>query len=698
VRRCLGSTVVSWGGGTLLALLGLLLFLGAAGIGEAAKPAPSGHGGEHITLDFQQADIRAIVKFMSELTGVNYLIDNRVKGTVTIITPSPVTKEEARQIFESILEVQGYAIVPAGSVQKIVPAVDAKQKGVSVRGVDEAKPPAKTDALVSQLIRLKHVEAAQLVPVLRPLISPNSYLAAHAPSNTLIITDYASNVRRIVEMVDLLDVPEQGPALEVFSLHYASALKLAETLNKAFPGEKTQAFPAKFLADDRTNSLVALVPKRVLAEVRRVVTQLDRPPSKEGDYIHVYYLKNADAEGMAKVLTDMIQHLKGGTKESPAGAGALEGNMRPVSIMADKATNALVIGADPQDYDTLRTVIEKLDIRRLQVYVEGLVMEVTSDLQKEFGVEWRTTNDFTKPNAGPSFIGQTSFTNPSNPNNINVASANPFLLNGLAIGVVDGLITWQGQQYLNLGALVTALQSDTGVNILSTPNLLTMDNEEAEIVVGQNVPFLTGTVPTTNGVTNPFQTITREDIGLKLRVTPQITTGDSIRLEIYEENSSIVPGTVSNPQGLLTNKRSIKTTVVVRQGQMVALGGLIENQDNDSVTKVPLLGDVPLLGHLFRSTTHERKKTNLLVFLQPTVIRRPQDLEALSRGKYRALAEEAGRGEELMLTPHGAPPVEHSRAPSAATVPPPAPPAPSKAPQAREESFVPPEWGGGSGF
>ncbi len=666
----------------------------------AAERASNGNG--RITLDFQAADIRAIVKFMSELTGVNYLIDNRVKGTVTIITPSPVTKEEARQIFESILEVQGYAIVPAGSVQKIVPAVDAKQKGVSVRGVDEAKPPPKTDALVSQLIRLKHVEAAQLVPVLRPLVSPNSYLAAHAPSNTLILTDYASNVRRIVEMVDLLDVAEQGPALQLFTMRYASAQKIAETLNKAFTGDKTQALPAKFLADERTNSLVALVPKSMLGEVRHVLSQLDRPLGKVIDYIHVYYLKNADAEGMAKVLTDMLQHLKGGTKESPAGAGALEGFLRPVSVMADKSTNALVIGADPQDYDTLRSVIGQLDIRRLQVYVEALIMEITSDLQKEFGVEWRTTNDFTKPNAGPSFIGQTSLSNPSNPNNINAASANPFLLNGLAIGVVDGLITWQGQQFLNLGALVTALQSNTAVNILSTPNLLTMDNEEAEIVVGQNVPFLTGTVPTTNGVTNPFQTITREDIGLKLRVTPQITTGDSIRLDIYQEISSVVPGTVNNPQGLLTNKRSLKTSVVVRQGQMIALGGLIQDQDNDSVTKVPLLGDVPLLGQLFRSTTHERQKTDLMIFLQPTVIRRPQDLEALSRGKYHALTAREGRSEQSMTPPSAAPPISHSLAPPTATIPAPAPQAPhpaaSKASRPSEESHVPSQWGEGGGF
>jgi general secretion pathway protein D len=676
----------------LLALLGLA-FLAAAGMPAAAKPTSNANGGAHITLDFQDADIRAIVKFMSELTGVNYLIDNRVKGTVTIITPSPVTKPEAQQIFESILEVQGYAIVPAGRVQKIVPAVDAKQKGVAVRGVDEAKPPAKTDALVSQLIRLKHVEAAQLVPVLRPLVSPNSYLAAHAPSNTLILTDYASNVRRIVQMVDLLDVPEQGPALQVFAMRYAGADKVAETLNKAFAGEKGQALPTKFLADERTNSVVALVPARLIPQVKKVLVQLDRPPGKDSDYIHVYYLKNADAEGMAKVLTDMLQHLKGGTKEGPAGAGALEGFLRPVSVMADKSTNALVIGADPQDYDTLRSVIEKLDIRRLQVYVEGLVMEITSDLQKEFGVEWRTTNDFTNPNARTSFIGQTAFSNPSNPNNINAAASNPFGLNGLAIGVVDGLITFQGQQFLNLGALVTALQSDTAVNILSTPNLLTMDNEEAEIVVGQNVPFLTGTVPTTNGVTNPFQTVTREDIGLKLRVTPQITTGDSIRLDIYQEISSVVPGTINNPQGLLTNKRSLKTTVVVRQGQMIALGGLIQDQDNDSVNKVPLLGDVPLLGHLFRSTTHERTKTDLMVFLQPTVIRRPQDLETLSRGKYHLLAGQTGQ----VTGPREAFP-----APPKVSVPAPARPAPPPVrevePQPEDGHRVPTNWGEGARF
>jgi general secretion pathway protein D len=397
----------------------------------------------------------------------------------------------------------------------------------------------------------------------------------------------------------------------------------------------------------------------------------------------------------------MIKRLEGGSKDEVR----LQGFARPVSIMPDKATNSLVIGAESQDYETLRGVIEKLDIRRLQVYVEALILEITADRAKEFGIEWRSTQDFTRPDAGRSLFGGTNF-NPQDPTSgsLNNLIQNPLNVgNGLSLGVVDGLVTFGGATFANIGALLRALSQDSDVNVLSTPNLLTMDNEEAEIVVGQNVPFLTGTAPTQNGLATPFQTITREDIGIKLRLKPQISEGDSVRLSIYQEISSVVPTTINNAQGIITNKRSIKTTVSVREGQMIALGGLIQDDNTVTTSKVPLLGDLPLLGPLFRSTKNDKAKTDLMVFLLPHVIRHPGDLESLSREKYDVIGGEmetrrAGEPPQRgLLHPPNVPPSPSpspNRSPGA-SLPPAAPPhvlvipAPDPAPAPRRKEQAP---------
>lgn len=642
----------------------LLLSVCLAGVVFAAvtaqEPEPTAaavtknHNHDHkITMDFQDADVRAVIKFMSELTGNNYLIDNRVKGTVTIITPSEVTVAEAQQIFESILEVQGYAVVPAGPVSKIVPVLDAKQKAGEVR-VDEADLPEDRDALVSQLIRLKYVSAAQLVPVLRPLISSNSYLASHDPSNTLVLTDVASNVRRIVEIIQRLDVPERAESLQLFTLKNASANAVARLLSGLFAPSEKQESSVRFLPDERTNSLLVLSDATLLPRVKAIIRSLDRAPDRQSDYIHVYYLQNAEAEEMAKVLADMVERMKGAAQESET--SVVQGFVRPVSIMADKATNSLVIGADPQDYETLRNVIEKLDIRRLQVFVEALLMEVASDVTRDFGIEWRFTGDFTQGGKKP--FGGTNF------GNINTAATDPERLGpGLAVGVVDGVINFRGQSFLNIGALVTALQRDSAINILATPNLLTTDNEEAEILVGQNVPFVTGQLSTQAGVANPFQTIERQDVGIILRITPQISEGQFIRLNIYQEISRVDDATftgTTNASDIITSKRAVSTTAVVREGQMVALGGLLRDDTLDDVSKVPVLGDLPMLGALFRSTGKTRVKTNLMIFLRPVVVRDPSQIETLSREKYHLMTNELPG--ELFQNRHLTPPQEAPRA------------------------------------
>ncbi len=569
---------------------------------------------ERITMDFQEADIRTVIQFMAELTGTNYLIDDKVQGKVTIITPKGITKEEAQRIFASILEVKGYALVPAGEVVKIVPASEAKHQGVRVR----RKPPPPGDVLVSQLIPLKHADAEGLVPLLRPLVSPASYLAAYTPSNTLILTDYAGNVRRILDIIQSLDVPKGSQGVRRFKLRYASATQVGEMLKKFFEEKGKKVI--RVLPDSRTNTLVVLAEERRFPRIASLIQSLDEPAEEARSMLHVLFLKNADAEEMAKVLERILKEL-----------GEKGGFVRPVKVIADKATNALLISADPKDYETLKEVIAKLDIRRLQVYVEGLILEVSADRSREFGIEWRATGDFTEEGKKP--FGGTNF------GTIGDVSQNPFALGqGLALGIVDGLIEFRGQSFANIGALVHALRQETEVNILSTPNLLTMDNAEAEIIVGQNVPFLTGTVPTTDGLSTPFQTIRREDIGLKLRIKPQISEGELIRLDIYQEISSVAENTLTQAKDIITNKRSIETSVLVREGQMIALGGLIRDDTTDGEKKVPVLGDVPLFGHLFKSKSHKRVKTNLMVFLRPYVIRRPEDLERLSQRKYQDLS------------------------------------------------------------
>ncbi len=581
-------------------------------------------------MDFKEADIRTVIQFMAELTGTNYLIDDGVQGKVTIITPKGITKAEAQRLFASILEVKGYALVEAGEVVKIVPAAKAKHQGVRV----DTGPPPPGDLLVSQLIPLKHADAEGLVPLLRPLVSPESYLAAYPPSNTLILTDYASNVRRILTIIQSLDVPKGSRGVRRFKLRYASAAQVGRMLERFFEAEKGKT-DIKVLPDPRTNTLVVLAGERRLPRIAALVRALDEPAEEARRMLHVLFLKNADAEALAKVLEHILKEL-----------GEKGGFVRPVKVIADKATNALLISADPKDYETLKAVIAKLDIRRLQVYVEGLILEVSADLTREFGVEWRATGDFTRGGNKP--FGGVNFGTLGN------AAQNPFALGeGLALGIVDGVIEFRGQSFANIGALIRALRQETAINILSTPNLLTMDNAEAEIVVGQNVPFLTGTVPTTDGLSTPFQTIRREDIGLKLRIKPQITEGDLIRLDIYQEISSVAENTITQAKDIITNKRSIKTTVLVREGQMIALGGLIRDDTTDAEKKVPVLGDVPLLGHLFKSKSHKRVKTNLMVFLRPYVIRNPKDLEKLSRQKYQNLSR---------MRPLPAPPPEEDAA------------------------------------
>jgi general secretion pathway protein D len=505
-----------------------------------------------------------------------------------------------------------------------------------------------------------------LVPILRPLIAPNNTITAYASSNTLVVTDYAGNLKRIERIIESIDQPS-GTDPVVIPLRSASALDVAQTINKLYAdgtqapgGGGTEANRrVMVVADARSNSLLVQSDNpSALLRVRSLIGMLDSPTSAAGN-IHVVFLKNAEAAKIAETLraiysgetssgrpTAQMQAL---TSLSPIGypatsasagtaprmnaapQGASPAAATPGIIQADIATNSIIITAPDAIYNNLRAVVEKLDVRRTQVYVEALVAEITAANAAEFGIQWQ---NLTGGNATTAkAIGGTNF-GTTGQNILGVSQSPTTAAQGLNIGVVKGTVTIGGVQILNLGLLVRALESNNSANILSTPTLLTMDNQEATIVVGQNVPFITGQYAVSGAATTPtpFQTIERKDVGLTLRIKPQISEGGTVRLQVYQEVSSI--DSSSNPSGLITNKRSLESTVMVDDGQIVVIGGLLQDSVGDGEGKVPLLGDLPVLGSLFRYNTRTRTKTNLMVFLRPTILRTAQGAETITGDRY----------------------------------------------------------------
>ncbi|MDX8401041.1 MAG: type II secretion system secretin GspD [Mariprofundaceae bacterium] len=601
--------------------------------------------GKDVTLNFKNADIHALIEFVAGFSGKNFLVDNRVRGKVTIVSPTPISEQEAYEVFLSVLEVNGFAAVPSGPVVKIVPRAESKQKSVPVRA---RRGGAADDAMVTQVIRLRYADAQQLVALIRPLISPNSHLVAYPRGNMMLLTDSASNIARIQKILRLLD-RKDAVGVQLFRLKHASADKLAATLGTLYTAAQGRGGPAtggiKAIAHQPGNMLIVVGQPQLINEVAQVIDRLDVAPEADSGRLQVRYLKYAKAEDVAAVVNQLV----GG-----AGKGG-KGGSKPlfsgdVRLVADKTTNALMITADPSDMAAVNGIIDRLDVRRRQVLVEALIVEVSANAAEQFGIEWRGLSDFTQP--GRKVFGGTNFTSQAG-TSIGTVAATPLNPgNGLVVGLVDGTITFGGQTFLNIGALARALESKADTNVLSTPNLLTMDNEEAEIVVGQNVPFITGQSATQGGVANPFQTIERKDIGLTLRVKPQISEGDMVRLELYQEISSLDTNAGVQGSDLITNKRSIKTVVLANDGQMIVLGGLMRDDATTGVQRVPCLGAIPILGEPFKFTENLHRKTNLMVFLRPHVIKSASDIDRLTNAKYgeiRKLYETPVRGGTIIF-------------------------------------------------
>jgi general secretion pathway protein D len=664
-----------------VALVAAALFGGYASTAQAAvRPPAESPPTKTVTLNFVNADIEGVVKAMAEITGKNFVIDPRVKGTVNIISSQPVARSAVYGVFLSALRLQGFTAVEDHDLVKILPEADAKLHRNVAASQREG-----SDGVQTRVFTLTHQSAAQLLPTLRPLVAPNNTISALQDSNALVVTDYASNLQRLAGIIAAIDQPDDaGSAMIV--LHHASALDAARTINHLFaaPTQAVQTLQGTdptqrvvIMADARSNSLLvrAADPAR-LAQIRQFAAMLDSPTSAAGN-VHVVYLKNAEATELAATLRGIYSgsaaspaqafapgapaEMPGFSTTAAAGASAqstTNGASEPMLgsataqpavatapgiIQADAATNSIIITAPDALYNNLRAVVDKLDARRLQVYVEALVVELTASKAGEFGIQWQDLSGLGR--SGTQVFGGTNFGGAGQ--NIigiaqNPASAGP----GLNIGTIRGTVTVGGVQILNLGLLARALETDSNANILSTPTLLTLDNEEAKIVVGQNVPFITGQYAVSGAATtpSPFQTIERKDVGLTLKIRPQISEGGVVRLQIYQEVSSVAD--TANPAGVITNTRSIESTVLVDDGQIIVLGGLIQDAVNGGVSKVPLLGNLPLLGGLFRYNNHSRTKTNLMVFLRPTILRDAQSANTVSSERYDYI-----RGQQIHAEP-----------------------------------------------
>lgn len=711
--------------------------------GAPAKPPVQ----QLITMDFQDVEIGVLVKFVSEITGKNFILDEKVRGKVTVISPTKITIDEAYRVFQSILEVKGFTTVPAGPVTKIVPIREAKESGAPI---SSAAPGG--DEFTTQLLPLSFVDASSLVPVLQPMVSKDGLIAAYDATNTLILIDSASNLERLLRIISELDIEVPGRGIELIHLENAYAESVAATIQEvleaqpdktpkgappavrpggppAAPSSAGGIPPFRVIADERTNSIIVLASPGQIRTVRSLVKELDK--KLEGvSKINVYPLKYANAEEMVQVISQLVggggmggglglptgssrrstrqqqkqQRQAGGLQQrgahsrlggagglgqlaqalgqtgggpaGTAGGGAMSAAggggefVGEVRVTADPYTNSLIVSAGPQDYDVLKRVISELDVPRRQVFVEAIILEVSLDKSRELGLESQ---------------GGLSLQNGIGIGRLNLQNMNPFLTGPASI---SGLVmAAASQQTVSVPdgkggrvevpaqvALFTALQSDSDVNILSAPTILTSDNQEAEILVGQNIPFIASRATDTTNLNNTFATVERQDVGISLRLTPQISQGDVVRLDVYEEVSAVVPNPPVDPNiaGPTTTVRSASTTVVARSGQTVALGGLISDNTSNTQSKIPYVSDIPVLGNLFKFTSDKKNKINLLIFLTPHVVHDEADLRQLSsqeRDKFkRELSQQRTgprRREELnrpsweaapVPTPAGGPP------------------------------------------
>ena len=728
-------------------LLAQALLVAATVPALAAPAQPPAHKvtSGQINLNFKDAEVDSVIGAFGHLLNKSFVIDPRVRGKISLETPRPVNRAQAFALLKTVLRQQGFAIVDLGDLYKVVPEADAKlQSGPVEIGAASAR---DGDEVITQVFQLNHESANNMIPVLRPLVSPNNTITAFPGNNTLIITDYAANLKRLSKVIATLDSPRPAAEVQVVVIKNSIASDIAVAVSKLMDesnrggggGPGVSSDPSQrvvVMADPRTNSvLIRSANASKLALARSLVEQLDRPANADQANMRVVYLKNAEATKLVEVLQAVLSgesngssgssdssfgsssrnrnssgsmfgdssssssglsssfgdgdSSSGGGLGSQSGINRDRGNQGPTSIKAggaiiaaDPATNSLIITAPEPVYRNIRGVIDQLDSRRAQVYIESLIVEVKADTVSEMGIQWQFGTSRPGQN---SVVGGTNFG--TGGSNILAVTQNPAALaaaGGLNVGVVRNGVSLFGQNFLNLGLLARALEAETNSNIRATPNLLTLDNEEARIIIGQNVPFVTGQYATTNNtLSSPFQTIERKDVGTMLRVRPQVSEGGTVKMEIAQEISAVVDTTQS--AGIITNRRAIDSNVLVDDGQIVVLGGLIEDTVEGGISKVPLLGDIPGLGRLFRYDNRKRVKTNLLIFLRPVVLRSADQAWDVTANRYDYINQRSQ--DARMPTPFGMVDVKQ---PELDPLPPrPGTPNARRVPPAREPSLMP---------
>jgi general secretion pathway protein D len=579
---------------------------------------------QFISIDFNNVDINVFIKFMSELSGTNFVVDQRVKGKVTIISPSKISMKEAYKVFESVLEVHGYTTIQSGEVVKIIPSPDARSKNIETRLREESS--ASRDKVVTQLIPLTYANPVEIKRLFTPMVSKSSVILAYPPTNILIVTDVYSNIKRLLKILKEIDITGIGQEISVIPLDYSDATKLVNLLNTVFKptvqkGKSVQQKVITMVADERTNTIVLLASEIDTLRIKKLIAMIDKetPRGKSGK-IHVYYCKNATAEELAKVLQE-VPSKDTGTAKGKKAAPVVSGKVR---ISADKATNSLIIVADKEDYMVLEAVIQKLDIPRSMVYIEALIMEVDMSKSLSIGIDWTAFGQGSLGGKETLFGGGFASGFPE---------ATDLLQGGLTLGMVTEPLTIAGVTVSNITAIINAVKTDDDFRILSTPQILTTDNEEARITVGENRPFQTRSTTDTSGGT--FESFEYRDVGKILKITPHVTEDRLVRMQINLEVTAIDQAATATTSSTLpvTLKRTVDTTVIVKDEQTVVIGGLIDDTTTASENKVPELGDIPLLGWLFKNQSKETVKTNLYIFITPRVIKNPEDAIRVYKGK-----------------------------------------------------------------
>ena len=601
----------------------------------------------YVTIDFENVDINLFIKYVSELTGRNFIVDKAVRGNVTIISPTKISIDEAYKVFESVLEVQGFTTVPSGSITKIVPSADARSKSVETGFKKDTGD--VSDKIVTQLIPLKYAEPDELKRLFTPLVSKNSVVIAYPATSLLIVTDVLSNINRLLKIIREVDVEENISEITVIPLEYAIATEVATTLDSIFQGATTrrtsttkstarrrapaqaatpESGPAlgevKIIADERTNALVIIASIYDTQKVKSLVALLDKEIPRGRGNINVYYLQHANSEELSQVLTSLPDKADNASEKGKAPTISKE-----VQIVADKATNSLVITANKADYAVLEEVIQKLDIPRRMVYLEALIMEVNAEKDFEVGVEWvgAFKYNFFGDDEGLVFGSYRGGDNSLIP-----GPDNPNTPKGFTMGMISEFIEINGQMFPSLGAILNAYKQDSDVHIISTPQILTTDNEEAEIKVGENVPYITS--QNTTASNNDYTNYEYKDVGVTLKITPQINQENVVRLQVYVEVIKIKNETIALATNTPTTfKRTAQTTVIVQNGNTLVMGGIIGDDVEDTSNKVPFLGDIPVLGWLFKSQGQKVNRVNLYIFLTPRIIRNPAEGEVITREK-----------------------------------------------------------------